>query len=333
MKISLDWLSQHIDVSDLSSDALSEALTFAGVEVEDYVTFCLDDRLVVGEIVRSEPHPDADKLSVCEVKHGGDSSSQIVCGAKNYSVGDKVPVALPGTLLPNGQKIKKGKLRGVESLGMLCSGQELGIPSDVHGLLILDEDAKPGQRINELFPADTCFTVEITPNRPDWLSHLGMAREVAAVTGRKLKSAATAESNAPTVVATPEEICIDDHCGCPYYTARIIRDVKVGPSPSWLQGRLEAVGLRPINNIVDITNFVLMEIGQPLHAFDLAKLHGGIHVRRAKSGEQLLALDGETYTLHENDTVIADRQSSLAIAGVMGWRRFKRHPRDNGYPS
>ena len=317
MKISLAWLSEHIDVSDLTTDALSDALTFAGVEVEEIESNHLVDKIVVAEIASSEPHPDADKLSVCQVNHG-DGTSQIVCGAKNYSVGDKVPLALPGSVLPGGHKIKKGKLRGVESLGMLCSGQELGIPSDVDGLLILDRDATVGQPISTLYPADTCLTVEITPNRPDWLSHLGMAREVAAVSGKELKSQPVATATTPFTPAKPDEVRIDADCACPFYSARIIRGVRVGPSPAWLQGRLEAIGLRPINNIVDITNFVLMELGQPLHAFDLAKLDGGIHVRLAKPNEEIVALDGETYKLSENDTVIADRKRALAIAGVMG---------------
>ena len=317
MKISLDWLSQHIDVSDLSDAKLADALTFAGVEVEEIETQKLDDNVVVGEIVSTEQHPDADKLSVCQVKHG-DASSQIVCGAKNFALGDKVPVALPGTVLPGGQKIKKGKLRGVQSLGMLCSGQELGIASEVDGLLILDKSAIVGTPIGQLYPSDTCFTVEITPNRPDWLSHLGMAREVAAVTGRSLKSSPVAVSQTPTQPSSEDELRIDDESACPFYSARRIRGVNVGPSPAWLQGRLEAVGLRPINNIVDITNFVLMEIGQPLHAFDVSKLNGGIHVRLARAGEKIVALDGESYDLSASDTVIADSRRALAIAGVMG---------------
>ncbi len=317
MIISLDWLSQHIDVSDLSTDELSDLLTFAGVEVEDIDGTPLHDNVVVGEVLEREQHPDADKLSVCKVKHG-DATSQIVCGAKNFQVGDKVPVALPGTVMPSGMKIKKGKLRGVESQGMMCSGGELGIPDDVDGLLILDAKSSIGTKINSLFPADTKLTIEVTPNRPDWLSHLGLAREVAAVTGRKLVSPPIAVAATATRPAKDTEVKIDADSACPFYTARLIKGVKVGPSPKWLQGRLEAIGLRPINNIVDITNFVLMEMGQPLHAFDTAKLDGGIHVRQATSGEKIVALDGETYELTAEDTVIADAKKGLAIAGVMG---------------
>ena len=317
MKVSLDWLSQHVDLSGVSTEELSDMLTFAGVEVEEIEETRIDDHVVVAEVLAKEKHPDADKLSVCRVSHG-DGESQIVCGAKNFDVGDKVPLALPGTVLPGGAKIKKGKLRGVESQGMMCSGQELGIPSDVDGLLILESGSAPGTKISSLYPADTRLTIEVTPNRPDWLSHLGLAREVAAVTSRKLNSDAVPATTSKSRPATDAEIKLDGDSACPFYTARVIRGVKVGPSPEWLQARIESIGLRPINNIVDITNFVLMEMGQPLHAFDVSKLDGGIHVRLAKTGEKLVALDGESYKLDSTDTVIADASQALAIAGVMG---------------
>ena len=317
MKVSLDWLSQHVDISGLDTQEMSDLLTFAGVEVEEIEETSIDDNVVVAEVLEREQHPDADKLSVCKVRHD-DGESQIVCGASNFKVGDKVPLAKMGTVMPSGLKIKKGKLRGVESQGMMCSGGELGIPSDVDGLLILDPDSEVGTRISAMFPSDTLLTIEVTPNRPDWLSHLGLAREVAAVTGRQLKSPAVAVSNSATKPAAADAIKLDKDSACPFYTARRITGVKVGPSPKWLRGRLESVGLRPINNIVDITNFVLMEMGQPLHAFDTAKLNGGIHVRPAQPGEKLLALDGETYELAETDTVIADTFKALAIGGVMG---------------
>lgn len=317
MKISLDWLSQHVDLAGLSTDQLSDLLTFAGVEVEEIEEGKIHDNVVVAEVLEREQHPDADKLSVCKVKHG-EATSQIVCGAQNFKVGDKVPLALPGTVMPSGMKIKKGKLRGVESQGMMCSGGELGIPDDADGLLILDKGYELGAKINQLFPLDTKLTIEVTPNRPDWLSHLGLAREVAAVTERSLISQPIPTAHASTRDAKEAEVKLDEDSACPYYTARLIKNVKVGPSPTWLKTRLEAIGLRPINNIVDITNFVLMELGQPLHAFDTAKLSGGIHVRQATPGEKLLALDGETYELTAEDTVIADSKSALAIAGVMG---------------
>ena len=317
MKVSLNWLGDHVDFSALSIPELDDLLTFAGIEVEGVEQRGVEiDRLVVAEILSSEKHPDADKLSVCRVDDGAGPSKprQIVCGAKNYAVGDKVPLALPGCQLGGGFEIKEGKLRGVESLGMLCSGSELGLEESSEGLLILDPAAKPGTPVRELFERDTIFELEITPNRPDLLSYTGIARELAALTGRALKSRASyAESEVPERSSQPEEVAIADPVACPYYTARIIRGVKVGPSPAWLQEKLAAAGLRPINNIVDITNFVLLEMGQPLHAFDMAKLNGGILVRPAQQGEEFLALDGETYALEAGDLVIADQSRGVGV--------------------
>ena len=315
MKTSLNWLNDHLDISGKSIEEMADLLTFAGIEVEGIEQ--MPDHLVVGQIESSDKHPDADKLSVCSVDDGSDKPRQIVCGAKNFKPGDKVPLALPGCDLGGGFVIKEGKLRGVESHGMMCSAKELGISDDADGLMILPDDLKPGTPLSEVFPP--VYDLEITPNRPDLLSHLGIGRELAALTGEKLKSKpSVAKITTPTREAKPEEIKITDKETCPLYTGRFIRDVKVGPSPAWLQERLNSVGLRPINNIVDITNFVLMEVGQPLHAFDLAKLNGGIHVRRAKDNEKFLALDGETYELSESDCVIADSKEPHALGGVMG---------------
>lgn len=320
MNVSLNWLNDHIDVSGYSLPELSDLLTFAGVEVEKIEHKGLDsDLIVVAQVQSSEKHPNADKLSICQVDDGSATPRQIVCGAKNYKVGDKVPLALPGTVMPGDFKIKKGKLRGVESLGMMCSGRELGISQDHDGLLILPEDAPVGKPIKELFKPDTIIEVEVTPNRSDWLSHLGMARELAALAEQPLKGTPDyCASTTPTRKATSDEVAIEAIETCPLYTARIIRGVKVGPSPAWMKEKLEAIGLRPINNIVDITNYVLMEMGQPLHAFDMAKLEGGINVRAASDGEKFLALDGETYALESTDLVIADSQKAVAIGGVMG---------------
>ncbi|MEZ5305184.1 MAG: phenylalanine--tRNA ligase subunit beta, partial [Verrucomicrobiales bacterium] len=320
MKVSLHWLSDHLDLSGLTTAGMADLLTFAGVEVEGIEEIGIDsDLVVVGQILSSDPHPDADRLSVCRVQADAGEPIQIVCGAKNYAVGDKVPVALPGTVLPGGFAIKKGKLRGVESGGMMCSARELGIGDDHGGLMILGADAAVGAPIRSVVKPDTIFDLEITPNRPDLLSYTGIARELAALTGRALKSRASyAESEVPERSSQPEEVAIADPVACPFYTARIIRGVKVGPSPAWLQEKLAAAGLRPINNIVDITNFVLLEMGQPLHAFDMAKLNGGILVRPAQQGEEFLALDGETYALEAGDLVIADQSRGVAIGGVMG---------------
>jgi phenylalanyl-tRNA synthetase beta chain len=314
MKVSLDWLSDHLDISGYSQEELDALLTFAGIEVEGIEA--MPDKVVVAEIKSTEKHPDADKLSVCMVDDGSDALRQIVCGAKNYKVGDKVALALPGSVLGPDFKIKSGKLRGIESHGMLCSGSELGRADD-SGLWILPEDAKPGTPLGEMFPA--VFDLEITPNRPDCLSHLGVARELAALSGRELKGEACHLN--PSVshkAATPVQVAIIATDRCPLYTARRIRGIKVAESPAWLKDKLESIGLRPINNIVDITNYVLMEMGQPLHAFDAAKLDGGIVVRMAEDSEKFVALDGETYQLDRDDLVIADSAKAVAIAGIMG---------------
>jgi phenylalanyl-tRNA synthetase beta chain len=320
MQVSLSWLTTHIDLSHYTIPQVSDLLTFAGIEVEGIEQKGVNtDLIVVGQIKDSIQHPDAEKLSVCQVDVGQGSDRQIVCGAKNFKVGDKVPVALPGAELPGGFQIKEGKLRGIASLGMMCSGRELGLTDDHSGLLILDTTAPIGKPFRELVEPDVLLDLEITPNRSDLLSHLGLARELAALTGLPLKGEAHhVETDLQTRPATPAEIRIDAPEACPLYIARTIRGVKVAPSPEWLQKRLHSIGLRPINNLVDITNYILMEMGQPLHAFDLAKLNGGIVVRHATEGETLVALDGQTCTLLPDDLVIADQTKPLAIAGVMG---------------
>lgn len=320
MKVSLSWLSDHLDLSGRPVSALADLLTFAGVEVEGITQRGVrSDFIVVAQVVSFEQHPNADKLRLCQVEAGSGTPRQIVCGAKNFQAGDKVVLALPGAVLPGNFEIKESKLRGVLSQGMLCSGRELGLSDDHDGILILPVDAPVGRPFHEISDTDTLFEVEITPNRPDLLSHLGMGRELAALAQLPLKGVtAHTAGTAPVKPAAASEVRIDDTEGCPYYTARRIRGVKVGPSPDWLQKKLQSVGLRPINNIVDITNYVLMEMGQPLHAFDAAKLHGGIIVRRAAEGEKFKALDGKEHTLDAKDLVIADQEKPVALAGVMG---------------
>ena len=273
--------------------------------------------MVVAQIKESKQHPNADRLSVCVVDDGGGTSRQIVCGAKNYKVGDKVPLAMPGAELPGDLKIKASKLRGVESEGMLCSARELGIAEDAAGLLILSPEAKIGAPIGTLFPADTIFDVEITPNRGDLLSHVGLAREISALVGQPLRSPI---AKTPRVAPTLQTggVTISAERECPFYSARRIENVTVGPSPEWLRAKIESVGIRSINNVVDITNFVMLELGQPLHAFDADKLEGSINVRLAQADEKFLALDGKTYSLRATDLVIADQSRPVAIAGVMG---------------
>lgn len=313
MKISLNWLREHVELPS-SVDELTHLLTRAGVEVEGVISLGVAiPKVVVAQINESSRHPNADRLSVCKVDDGSGVPRQIVCGAKNYKVGDKVPLALPGAVLPGDFKIKVGKLRGVESEGMLCSAGELGLPVGEDGLLILPGDATVGAPFSELFPGDTVLDLEITPNRPDLLSHIGIAREVAALTGKTF-----ARPDVPVVPHTLGSAVSVESARCPFYTVQAISGVTVGPSPDWLKRKLEAVGLRAINNIVDITNFVMLELGQPLHAFDADKLDGAIRVRDAAQDESFLALDGRTYKLASSDIVIADGQKAVALGGVMG---------------
>ena len=314
MKISLEWLKDYVALPS-STDALSDLLTNGGTEViarENRGN--VPDKVVVAQILSSEQHPNADRLSVCQVDDGSGQPRQIVCGAKNYKVGDKVPLALPGAVLGPDFKIKAGKLRGVASDGMMCSAKELALAEDAEGLLILPADTPVGKPAKELFPPDTVLELEVTPNRPDMLGYQGVAREIAALAQVEAKIADTV---AVAQKAADGFVRLED-AGCPFYTARIIRGVKVAPSPQWLADRLTAVGLRPINNIVDVTNYVLLETGQPLHAFDLAKLDGGIVVRNAREGESLKALDGSDLKLRAHDLVISDAKKPVALAGVTG---------------
>jgi len=314
MKFSVNWLREFVDLPK-NPEEIAELLTRAGIETKNIETRGANiDKVIVSQIAASSRHPNADRLTVCEVDDGSGTKRQIVCGAANYKVGDKVPLALPGTKLPNGTEIRKSKLRGVESEGMLCSPIELGLGEDASGLLILSPDAKVGAPIGDLFPADTILDVEITPNRGDLLSHFGLAREIAALTGKKLKSTPREskidiKKSGVTITATRE---------CPIFSARKIDNVKVGPSPQWLRAKIESVGIRSINNIVDVSNFVMLELGQPTHAFDADKLKGDINVRLAQDGEKFLALDGKTYSLKPDNCVVADQERAVGIGGVMG---------------
>jgi phenylalanyl-tRNA synthetase beta chain len=314
MKISLAWLKDYVVLPE-STDALVEALTSGGTEVVGRVELGhVPDKVVVAQILSSEQHPNADRLSVCQVDDGSGHPRQIVCGAKNFKVGDKVSLALPGAVLGPDFKIKSGKLRGVVSDGMMCSAKELALAEDAEGLLILPPDTPVGKLVKDLFPPDTVLELEVTPNRPDLLGYRGVAQEVAALTQveRTLDSLPqVANKEAGDFVKLLD-------AGCPYYTASVIRGVQVAPSPRWMADRLTAAGLRPINNIVDVTNYVMLETGQPLHAFDLAKVTGSITVRSAREGEELTVLDGAKRKLRSRDMVIADDEKALAVAGVMG---------------
>src|SRR2546421_1288246 len=314
MKFSVNWLREFVDLPE-NPEEIGDLLTQAGVETKNIETRGAKiDRVIVSQVTASSGHPNADRLTVCVVEDGSGTKRQIVCGATNYKVDDKVPLALPGAKLPNGTEIRKSKLRGVESEGMLCSAIELGLGSDAAGLLILAPEAKIGAPISDLFPDDTILDVEITPNRGDLLSHFGLAREIAALTGKKLKSTPRdakipVKKTGVTITATRE---------CPFFSARKIDNVEVGPSPQWLRAKIESAGIRSINNIVDISNFVMLELGQPTHAFDADKLKGDINVRLARNDEQFLALDGKTYSLKKEMCVVADHERAVGIGGVMG---------------
>ena len=315
MKVSLNWLRELVELPS-TVDELVTLLTMAGVEVEGIATTgCAIPNVIVTEIKSSEQHPNADRLSVCQVDDGTGVARQIVCGAKNYKVGDKVPLALPGAQLAPDFVIKVGKLRGVESQGMMCSAKELNLAEDSEGLLILAPEARIGTPIGELFPGDTILDLEITPNRPDLLCHAGIAREIATLRGTTAKWPDRAKVE-PTAEQS-RKIQIETEAPC-YYSALLIEGVKIGSSPDWLRHKLEAVGLRAINNAVDVTNYVMMLAGQPAHVFDAAKVRGSIHVRSGREGEEFLALDGRTYRLSPADLVIADDERALAIAGVIG---------------
>ncbi len=326
MKISLNWLRNYVALEHSVAE-IEQALTLIGFEVEEVVETGLAPvpNVVVGEVLERAPHPNADRLSVCRVRTSPEEEPRnIVCGASNYSVGDHVPVALPGAKLAGGLNIKQSKLRGVVSDGMMCSPRELGLGEDHDGLLILTGKPAVGTPIHEALPAaDVIFDIEVTPNRPDCLSHIGIAREMAAYFRLELDYPVVRTSTQHPFVAT-ENPCLravrsDTPANCPHYRAYCLTGVRVAPSPDWLRERLEAIGLRPINNVVDVTNFVLHEIGQPLHAFDAAKLSGGkIIVRQAHRGETLDMLDGKRRDLHQQMTVIADADRAIALAGIMG---------------
>lgn len=319
MKFSENWLRTYVNPL-CTSDELAHALTMAGIEVENVESVAPDfEEIVVAEVVAIERHPEADRLKICSVNIGvkGDDPLQIVCGASNVDVGVKIPCALIGATLP-GLRIKKTKLRGVESSGMLCSAKELGINEANEGLLLLPEDAPVGMSFRDYYELnDKLFTLNLTPNRADCLGLSGIAREVSAITETELVS----------LEITPVHHTIDDAMdvhvtlpeACPLYCGRIIREINLDVStPLWLKQRLERSGIRSINPIVDITNYVLLETGQPMHAFDLAKLNGSIQIRYAQSTERLQLLNGNQIELTTDMLIVADAYKPLALAGIMG---------------
>jgi len=321
----MKWLSELVDVK-LSVPELVDRLDLTGTAVDGVETIgeALEG-VVVGRIDSKERHPEADKLWVTSVDVGAEAPLTIVCGAQNFDAGDKVPVALVGATLPNGMTIKKAKLRGVPSEGMNCSATELGIGSDASGLLILPADAPIGMPFAEYRGmADTVIELEVTPNRPDCLSMAGVAREIAAITATSYRYPGGSPAEQGSPVAESVRVDISDPDLCPRYTARLIRNVRIGPSPDWLAERVAAAGARPISNIVDITNYVMFELGQPLHAFDASTIaadaEGRAHiiVRGAASDDKLTTLDGQQRSLKPGMILITDPTGPIALGGVMG---------------
>lgn len=322
MKCSELWLQEYIGAcawQEIQRANYPDLLTFGGIEVEERSRVAPPlNKVVVGDVVSCEKHPEATRLSVCKVKvDDTDALLTIVCGASNVRAGIRVPTALVGAVLPGDKQITKAKLRGIESHGMLCAGDELGLP-ETDGILILADDAPVGMSISDyLLLEDHLIDLSITPNRSDCLSIQGIARELAAL--------ANVEFNVPEMEPISETITdilpveVQDNIGCPRYIGRIVKGINpAAKTPLYMKTRLERSGIRSINPVVDVTNYVMLLLGQPMHAFDLAQLSGGIVVRKARANETLSLLDGSEVALDVNTMVIADRQKPLAIAGVMG---------------
>lgn len=319
MIISLKWLREFVDCT-LSVEQLAHRLTMAGLEI-DAVRKAESpfQNVVVGRVDKVVRHPKADRLSVCTV-FDGSRDVQVVCGAPNVREGILAPLALVGATLPNGMTIQPVQLRGVESFGMLCSRNELGLGEDASGIWILEVEAGPGTELADVVGGgDTLLEIGVTPNRGDCLSMLGVAREVAAICGSALRVPDSSLEETEPDVHTLASVSIEDPEGCPRYTARVVRGVSIGPSPAWLKERVESLGVRSINNIVDVTNLVLLELGQPLHAFDYDRLREHrIEVRRAVAGQRFTTLDGTERLLHEDTLLICDGAGPVAVAGIMG---------------
>ncbi len=319
MKITYNWLKEFIDL-DLSPENIAEKITLAGIEVdsvEPYNTFLKD--IIVAEIESISKVPDSDKLSLCKV-YNGEELLDIVCGAKNMKEGDKVALAKIGAVLPGNFKIKKSKIRGVTSFGMLCSEKELGFSDESTGIMILDKKLKIGESIGKALNLfDYVIDYEITPNRGDCLSVLGIARELSAITGNPVKLPETIFPEVNDSISNYISVEILSPELCPRYTAKLIKNIKIEESPLWLKNRLIAVGLRPINNIVDVTNYVMYEVGQPLHAFDYSFIEGKkIIVKTAQQGTIFKTLDEKEHELSDFNLLICDSNKPIALAGIMG---------------
>jgi phenylalanyl-tRNA synthetase beta chain len=327
MKVTLNWLKDYVDIP-LTVEELAHRLTMAGLEVDALERLGEGlDSVIVARLAEVRPHPDADRLTLCTVETGS-VTLQVVCGATNHRAGDLVAFAQAGTALPNGLKIKKSKIRGQDSNGMLCSLSELGLAASAEGILILPAGLPLGEPVfAALGLKDVRFELGLTPNRPDCLSVVGVAREVAGMTGQLLRLPLQPLAETGAAAAGKTSVTILDADLCPRYAARLIEGVRVGPSPDWLVRRLEAVGMRSINNVVDVTNFVMLELGHPLHAFDFHCLRDRrIVVRRAQDGDRFTTLDGQARTLLANDLVICDGEGPVALAGIMGGENSEIRP-------
>ncbi len=336
MNTSLSWIKAYVPGLEATAQEYTDAMTLSGTKVEGYEELDADiDRIVVGQIDKIEKHPDADKLIVCQVNVGSETV-QIVTGAKNVHEGDKVPVVRdggrvagghePGSRVPGGIKIKKGKLRGVESFGMMCSIEELGSTRDMYpeapeeGIYIFQEDVPVGADAVEILGLhDVVFEYEVTSNRVDCFSVVGIAREAAATFRKEFCPPVVTKTGNEEDVNDYIKVTVKDEDLCPRYCARVVKNIKIGPSPKWMQRRLASVGIRPINNLVDITNYVMEEYGQPMHAYDLRTIAGNeIIVRRAGEGEKFVTLDGQERQMDESVLMICDGEKSVGIAGIMG---------------
>jgi len=328
MIVTLNWLNEYVDLSGLTPEQIADTFTFCGFEIESYTNLAKGlDCVVVGRVDKIEKHPNADKLLICSI-FDGEKHNQIITHATNMKVGDLVPVALSGADLPNGVKIKPTNMRGVDSCGMMCAGEELGITNSVYagaetdGIMVLNpSDCTVGEPIAKVFGLDdVVYDVKVLSNRPDCQSIIGLAKELACATNRPFKNLETNYS------ATAEDLplTVDNKTeNCPYIITQVVRNIKISSSPKWLQNRLKAVGLRPLNNIIDITNYVLWETGQPLHAYDYAQIAGHkIVARQAEDGESVTVLNGTTYKLKSQNMVIANDKQAMGLAGVMGGESF-----------
>ncbi|NQT91733.1 MAG: phenylalanine--tRNA ligase subunit beta, partial [Lentisphaerae bacterium] len=326
MKVPVSWLREYVEC-DLSASELAERLTFSGTEVVAMATSGDEcPGVIVGEVTAIEPHPQADNLVLCDVSDGK-VSRRVVCGASNFSGGDKVAFAPPGTMLPGDRRIEETVVRGQASAGMLCAEDELGLSDDHEGILVLDADAVAGTSLSDAIgPVDTVLELEITWNRPDCLSVIGLAREVAAILRVPLRVPDVTFPEGSEGVESRASVSVEDEIGCPRYTARILTNVRDGRAPFWMRRRLRLSGVRPLGTVVDITNYVMLECGHPLHAFDHQRLgEGRIVVRRARKEERIVTLDGVERKLAGDTLVIADASAAVAVAGVMGGEGSEIH--------